>query len=263
MNYNKKLSGAKLVLVPLMQMGRNMLPYVEDLKDRYIKYIDCFPTDYLPETDKAGCNTTIDLSLTLSDKTGNQYLIKDMPLERFCYADTMGSRQPVLQKISLQNSYITCANEDVVGKTVALVFWYDLPEYSRANKSELTITDSLSIPITTTVRHNLLPDEERMSGKRFRRLLLGIPETTPDYQAGLTAAQLANVYITLRKGSYNVVENLPIMLLYQLTMLEKSEFANIVFDLQSSFLTIGGADTIADRADYIGKVIFMNMVYEK
>ena len=145
-----------------------------------------------------------------------------------------------------------------------LIFWYDLPEYSRANKSELTITDSLTVPLTTAVRHNILPDEERMALKRFRRILLGTPTTTPDYQTGLGQSELANVYITLRKGSYNVVENLPLPFLHQLYAVEKSEFANIVFDLQNSYLTIGGNNTIPNvQTDYIGKSVFLNMVYEK
>lgn len=263
MNYNKKLSGAKAVFVKLTKLGANALPYIDDLADRYIKYIDFYPVQYLPDTDAAGLQTDENIYLTLADKVGNQLYIKDMPLARFNYKQTTGNRQFVGNKLSLPNSYITCTDSTQIGKTAMLVFWYDLPEYSRANKSELTITDSLTVPITTTIRHNILPDEERMALKRFRRILLGTPTTTPDYQTGLTTDQLANVYITLRKGTYNVVENLPLIFLWQLQMICKSEFANIVFDLQNSYLTIGGANTISNAADYIGKCVFLNMVYEK
>ncbi len=263
MGYNKKLSGAKAVFVPIVKQGKNYLPYIEDLRDRYIKYIDFYGSEYLPETDAAGLTTTENIYLTLADKTGNQFYVKDMPLARFDYIQTTGCRQAVGNKLSLQNSYILCENAVAIGKTVMLVFWYDLPEYSRANKAETLITDSLVVPLTTAVRHNTLPDEERMALKRFRCILLGTPSITPDYKPGLTAAQLANLYITLRKGTYNVVENLPVMLLYQIAMLEKSEFANIVFDLQNSYITIGGNNTIPDIDDYIGKCVFLNMVYEK
>ena len=37
---NKKVSGAKSVVVKLESKGKNYLPFVEYLKDRYIKYID-------------------------------------------------------------------------------------------------------------------------------------------------------------------------------------------------------------------------------
>ena len=264
MNYNKKLSGAKAVLVPIVKLGKNSLPYIEDLKNRFIKYIDFYPCAYLPETDAQGLTTTEDMYLSLTDRTGNMYYIKEMPLARFNFAQTNGCRQAIYNSISLQNSYILCCNSAAVGTTALLVFWYDLPEYSRANKAELTITDSLTVPLTTAVRHNIMPDEERMADKRFRRILLGFPTTPPDYNTGITNEQAQNLYITLRKGTYNVVENLPLYLLYQIAMLEKTEFANIIFDLQNSFITIGGAHTIPDvDTDYIGKSVFLNMVYEK
>jgi hypothetical protein len=60
------------------------------------------------------------------------------------------------------------------------------------------------------------------------------------------------------------VENLPVMMLYQLAMIQRSEFQNIIFDFQSSFLTIGGAGSIPNvDSDYIGKSVFFNMQYEK
>lgn len=124
--------------------------------------------------------------------------------------------------------------------------------------------DSVSIPLTTTVRYNQFPDIDRMTGKRFRRLLVSAQDTTPDLYAGVTEQQLENIYITLRKGTYNVLENVPVMLLYQLAMIQKTEFANIIFDFQSSFLTIGGAGTIPDvQTDYVGKSVFFNFQYEK
>ena len=48
-----------------------------------------------------------------------------------------------------------------------------------------------------------------------------------------------------------------------LAMLEKSEWANIIFDFQNSFVTIGGANTIPNvSTDYIGKSVFINLQYE-
>lgn len=260
---NKKLSGAKLVLLPITQMGVNKFPYIEDLAKRRIKYIDFYPNAYLPDTADAGLTLTDSLSLTLADEIGNSYLIKDMPLSRFDYAETLGIRQPICNRISLQNCYVNCQNQSAVGKVAAFVFYYDLPEFSAKNRTDNVVVDSLSIPINTVVRYNQLPDEERMSLKRFRYIWLGLPTTTPDLQTGLSEAQLQNCYITLRKGSYNVVENMPLYLLYQIKMLDKTEFANIIFDFQSSFVTVGGAGTIPSPGDYTGKSVFINLAYEK
>lgn len=264
MSYNKKLSGAKAVFVPITKQGKNYLPYIEDLRDRYIKYIDFYPAQYLPETADEGLTVTENMYLTLANQKGTELYVKEMPLERYNFQQTSGCRQAVLNKLSLQNSYILCENPDTVGKTAMLVFWYDLPTYSQSNKTDLTITDSLSVELVTAERHNTMPDDQRMDGKRFRRIILGAPTKTPDFDESLSFAQLANIYLTLRKGTYNVVENLPVMLLYQLQMVDKTEFCNIIFDLQNSYLTIGGANTIPDvKTDYVGKHVFFNVVYEK
>ena len=100
-----------------------------------------------------------------------------------------------------------------------------------------------------------------MTNKRFRRILLGTPSVTPDMNIGLGWNELQNCYLTLCKGSYKILANVPISLLYQMQMLEKTEFQNIQFDFQSSYVTVGGAGSVVP-SDYVGKYIFMNLQYE-
>ena len=261
---NTKLSGAQLVLVPIQNLGENRFPLVENLRGRVIKYIDFFPTSYLPEISTAGVNASTDLYITIRNEQGNTDMHYELPLARLDYTQTLGTRMPICAKVGLQSTYIDCRNASMVGKMAAFVFWYDLPEYSQRNTTDTLVTDAVAVPLTTAIRFNTLPDNERMTGKRFRRILLGTPNVTPDQQTGLDWAKLQNIYLTLRKGSYNICENVPVALLYQMQMLHKSEFQNIVFDFQSSFLTIGGAGTIPNvSTDYIGKSVFFNLQYEK
>ena len=260
---NTKLSGCQLVLVEIKRIGRNYFPFVENIRGRVVKYIDFYPASYLPDTDAPGMTTSADSFMTLVNEYGQEELHREVPLERFDFIATMGVRQPICSKLGMQSCYINCQNAAMVGKTAALVFYYDLPEYSARNSVDKVITDAISIPLVSSARYNQLPDTDRLTGKRFRRILLGIPTTTPDLQTGLGASELANVYLTLRKGTYNILENMPLPILWQLGMLEKSEFANIIFDFQNSFLTIGGAGTIPNvQTDYIGKSVFLNLTYE-
>lgn len=262
---NTKLSGGQLVLVPITRLGKNYFPYVENINRRVIKYIDFVPTDYLPDTTARGINTGTDnLNVTVFDEYGNTELQRNLPLARLDYTQTLGVRQPICSKVNLTASFVDVQDSTVIGKQAAFVFWYDLPEYSARNTSDMLIVDSISIPITTTIRYNKLPDTDRMVGKRFRRLLLGKPSITPDLHDALQSdSLLQNVFLTLRKGSYNIIENIPILLFYQLAMIEKTEFQNIIFDFQASYLTVGGAGTIPTPTDYVGNYVFMNLQYEK
>lgn len=253
-----------MVLVPITNLGVNRFPIVENLRGRVIKFIDFYPTNYLPDTSAAGCSSSADMYITIRNEAGNTDLHFALPLVRLDYTQTLGNRTPIMSKINLQSTYLDCQNAALVGKTAAFIFWYDLPEYSQRNTTDTLITDAISVPLTTSTRYNVLPDSDRMTGKRFRRILLGAPTTTPDLQTGLGWSELENIYLTLRKGSYNIAENIPVYLLYQMQMLFKSEWQNIIFDFQSSYITIGGAGTIPNvSTDYIGKSVFFNLQYEK
>lgn len=261
---NTKLSGAQMVLVPITRLGVNKFPFVENIRRRYVKYIDFYPATYLPGTATPGTTSTDDMYITLMDEYGNMKLHNNLPLSRLDYNQTLGARLPICAKLSLDDCYVECKNSSMVGTLAAFIVWYDLPEYSARNTTDRVVTDSVSIPLTTAVRYNRMPDEERMTGKRFRRILSGVPTVTPDFQPGVTLAQMQNLYLTLCKGSYLVCDNLPVSMLYQMQTLFKAEFANIIFDFQSSYVTIGGAGTIPNvTTDYIGKSVFLNLQYEK
>lgn len=258
---NTKVSGAQLVLVEIKNKGRNFFPYVEHISKRVIKYIDFAPASLLPRTTAAGLTSTDNMFITILDENGTVELHKQLPLERLDYTQTIGVRMPICKKINMDSCYIDCQDATQIGKVAALVFWYDLPEYSAKNNTDNVQTDAIEIPITNVQQYNPLPDSDRLTGKRFRKLLLGKPSVTPDGNTGLGETELQNAYLTLQKGSYKVLADVPVSLLYQLAMLEKMEFANIIFDFQSSFVTIGGAGT-ATPGDYVGKYVFMNLQYE-
>lgn len=261
---NQKLSGAQMVFVPITKMGENKFPWVENIRSRFIKYIDFYGCRYLPGTQAVGLTTTDSIFVTVKSSAGNTELVRNLPLARFDYTQTLGMRQPIFSNIALSDCSVNCQNEDAVGTVAAFVFWYDLPDFSQKNSTKNLVTDSVSIPLITDMGKNQFPDSDRMTGKRFRRIILGAPSTTPDLYDGLFDDGLNNIYMTLRKGSYNILDNVPVKLMYQLAMLQKSEFQNIIFDFQSSFLTVGGDGTIEEFNErYKGKSVFFNMQYEK
>ena len=258
---NTKVSGAQLVLVPIKNVGRNFFPYVEHIAKRVIKYIDFAPVALLPRTTEAGLQSTQNMFITIMDENGTRELHKRLPLERLDYSQTIGVRTPICKRINMDSCYIDCQDASQVGKVAALVFWYDLPEYSAKNSTDNVQTDAIEIRIDNITQYSTLPDSDRLTGKRFRKILLGKPSVTPDGNVGLGSDELKNVYLTLQKGTYKVLADVPVSLLYQLSMLEKMEFANIIFDFQSSYVTVGGAGT-ATEGDYVDKYVFINLQYE-
>lgn len=261
---NKKLSGGQLVIVPITRTGRNYFPVNEYLDRRYIKYIDYLSfLGSLPDTTDQPTNERENMYLTLVNEFGNTEFVKDQPLLRFDYLFNFGVRQTIGRKLSIRDCYIDNQNENAIGKYAAFVFWYDLEEYSRRNTTKITCVDSIVIPITNITRYNLLPNSDRMAGKRFRRIFFNLDGTLSPNQDPLVG-QIAStgIFLTLRKGSYNVLQNIPIELFWQLNVLERQEFANIIFDFESSFITVGGAGITSNPGLYIGKSVMFNLEYE-
>lgn len=255
----KKVSGCKTVIVPISTLGNNYFPFIEDLKDKYIKYVDTVIMNTLtPNVSGTPVADTTDLFMTLASKSGNLHTTKDMPLLRYDVATNLGVRVPICQKISLQNSYILNEDANKVGQYVILVFWYDEPMYSARNITTNTMVDGFSIPIITNTGKNAMPDNRTMTGKRFRKLYVTYPTLTPTLGDGITDVQAKSLYVTFQKSGYALIENLPLPLLFQIPNLEFIEFANIIFDFTYSYVQVGGIG----GTGFTGKEVFINAEYE-
>ena len=74
----------------------------------------------------------------------------------------------------------------MVGRSVLLVFWYDLPEYSARNTTDAQLTDNFEVKIESNTSNNMLPDNRTMVGKRFRKIALALPTFTPTFSQSVT-----------------------------------------------------------------------------
>ncbi|MGM9818822.1 MAG: hypothetical protein ACI30B_07580 [Paludibacteraceae bacterium] len=255
----RKVSGAKSVIVPITALGRNPLPYVEYLNNRYIKYIDFVKVASLPSSMEEPVSDTSNMFVTLSQQSGNSYFIKSEPLVKFDIERNKGIRKPIMQKISLQNSFIECTDKSYIGQSVLLVFWYDLPEYSARNKTLNLVDDYFEVKILTNTDRIALPDNRTMVGRRFRNFLITYPDYTPSMAKGIHMDEAEHLYLTLQKGNYKVVDAVPLKAFYQIDKLQSIEFANIIFDFTSSFIFFGGSGL----SSAIGKSVMINATYEQ
>lgn len=255
----KKISGSKTVLVKINNLGKNNLPFIEDLKDKQIKYIDVVAVTSLPYI-SANCISNFDTAyLTLADKTGNKFPYLNIPLLQYMTVYNQGVKPFIGSVISLQNSYVTVTDSSDLGKYVVLVFWYDNVSYSQRNTTLDLSIDAFEVPIISATMKNQLPDNRTMVGKRFRRLFSSFPDVTASFKTGITYTDSKDLYLSLYKGNYAVIDTLPICLLYDQFLYEKLELSNIIFDFTNSFILVGGNGS---GSSLIGKTVFLNAEYE-
>ena len=235
---NKKVSGGQSVIVPITCVGRNYLPFVEDLKDRVIKYIDI--VDVTPIDGSTGVGNTPQY-ITLSGKSGYIMEFDNYPTINLKPYSTYGSRRLIGKKLSLQNSFFTNGDASNIGKSVVCVFWYDEPEYSARNTTNNVSISTVEVPFVSKTFKNMLPDNRTMAGKRFRSIAWDLlPSYTPSFKTAANSDVETNAYLTLLNGNVAILNNIPVQCLVELANVESLEFSNIKFDFTNSYIQLAG-----------------------
>ena len=254
----KRISASKTILVPIAQLGRNFMPYTEDLKGKYIKYVDIVKVSSLPYQTGTPF-TSMKGFMTLADVLGNAYPIYSMPLAKFDIEQNLGARQAVNRIVSWQNSYIDITDPADIGKVAVVVVWYDHLAYSAEDSTCDISIDSFEVPIVSQTFKNLFPDNRTMVGKRFRQLTFAAPTVTPSLATGVTLTEARDLYVSLYKGNFAIFDTLPLIELYNVLEIEQLEYRNIVFDFTNSFVLQGGNGS---GTSLVGKTVFLNATYE-
>lgn len=269
------ITGSKTITVKVDNVGKNFLPFNEELKDKVIRYIDVVPMGLLPQSNGDVFTDYENCTLTLADYNGNSYFAYNVPLDRYNPIKTGGVRLPINKKVSLQNSYIFVAeNNAQIGNSVVVVVYYEDEFYSFPNTTNDLAVDAVEVKINSLDFNNMLPDNRTLVGKRIRGLALPDVTLTPSFTKSVNKILINNKwgYITLQKNNYVILDHLPLFLLLEPYYLSSLQFRNIELDLINSYITIGGstakineifgedAQLIID--DLLAGSVFLNVLYE-
>lgn len=258
---NKKVSGGQSIIVPIKRLGNNYLPFIEDLKDRVIKYIDVVAKPYgitLPNGDTSVRENQLFTSfITLMSKNGVVQDIANLPLSS-CYTFANGGEHYFIgRKISLQNSYITVTDETMIGKSIMLVVWYDEPLYSARNSTNNVCVESVEVDYKTPNFKNLFPDNRTLAGKRIRKIIIDNVSKTPSYR---DCANNNNFlpFLTLNNGNVSILKEIPFTSLFNSNGLYQweLEFANIKFDLTNSYVQTFGDTNFQPGQSFLVRFVF-------
>lgn len=262
---NAKISGGQSVIVPIKRLGNNTLPFVENLKDRVIKYIDVDVVNpILPDgsTNALQPNYNTEAAstyITLVDKNGVVINYNNYPVFNLISYMAGTDRNLIGKKLSLQNSFITITNPYLIGQSVLLTFWYDEPEFSQRNTTNNISVETIEVAYLSATKKNLMPDNRTLAGKRVRRILFDYATITPSYKDCVNTTKQAQGYITLNNGNTSILKQVPIASLYKYGVLNTFdlEFANIKFDLTNSWI-----ETFGDNAFVPNQAWLIRFAYE-
>ena len=234
------LQAATTVFLPITQVGRNYLPDVQKLSGRLVRALHV-PTGVLPLHGGQGLATPADgadLSLGLTED-GTSYFLRDASLALFMPAVNRGIDIPLGRTLSVMDCYLNAASPALVGRTVALVFWYDAPAYAEP-RDGLPMYDNFDTPVhlDRPLANQYLPDVRTLAACSLEALYLELPATTPCYQEGVAADEASALYLSLVRGSYAVLDAVPLSLFRQSGNWRRYDLGGLRFDFENSFIQV-------------------------
>lgn len=243
--------------------AKTPLPDILDLKGKVIKYLDC--ANDLAVLDSDGVTITTgqinDVYINLMKADTQEYFIKDVPLSNYQVSERKGIRDNISRVVDFPNSFVVNhSNNDVV---LFLVFWYDDIQisnlYSAADKTNI---DNFEVSQFNAIQERMLFDEDRtLFNKEIQDFYIMDNQAafiTPTGKTSVTGADVANSYLTLVKGNFQFVKNVPLILFKNSDTYDRIKLQNIVFDFSNSWIDV----PTATAANVNGKSYFFNIEYK-
>lgn len=255
------ISGAKGFTILCKAQSKTYLPDILDLKDKVIKYFDCF--NAMVQTDADGNTIASDAQncfINLMEQGTQNLFIKNTSLSFFIPTYNLGKRYNVLKKIDLVNSYIE--NTGTTDKYIFISFYYNEPQVQNEwSEGQRTNIDYTEITMFSQLENKIyFPENRTLYNKQISNIICPWGEivTTPSGKTTPTASQLTKFFLTLQKNNFKFIENIPLVAFVDETYIERLYLSNITFDLINSYVTF--PESL--RTSINGKAIFLNIEYK-
>lgn len=176
---------------------------------------------------------------------GQNYTHQNISAFTLSNAFTRGLYTRIDAQLSIPDCYIdytaTAETIEDYGSALQLVIFYEDRYYANPATNINSEYTSFSVAldnIEKDINQIALPENLQLVGKRYRSLEVTFPAMTPQNIPGAPSILMLNTYITLVAGTTAIIENLPLIFLYQYEYYELLKFTNIDIDLVNSYLTI-------------------------
>ena len=232
---------ATCVEIPILNSGRNYFPDIQKILKKKIKAISLFKDQ---ESMTSGCSrldSSIDSYLSLSED-GSSYFIDNVPLSLFDESLISGQRIAIDRVLSVQDCFVEVPDQSYVGRSVILVLWYEHETYCTGIAPITDVqTDNLEIPIKANGNEytcSYLPDVRTLADKKIENIFLSFPKITPNFGLGISEDDIDAIYFSLVKGSFAVLDRVPLRAFAETSHYFRTQLNGLVFDLVNSMVEV-------------------------
>jgi hypothetical protein len=221
--------------------------WISELHKKRIKYIDFYYSAGVKSLSGRSLHDGDDAYLTLSDYQNVQF-VYDTPLASlFDVNYTRGRRILFNKEIDLLKSKVTVKNIDSVEEqSLYFVFWYDEPEVRNRLSAYGPLSsrnvEAVELYIPANAKRTFWPDNRVIVDRSitnvfsFSRLVEESGATSPNGLPFITDLTFRSSYLTLAKGNYLFMKQVPLPLLSLDSKDYIIELENVVFDAPNSYV---------------------------
>jgi hypothetical protein len=248
---NLSFNAAYCFEINLDSTGKTYLPDIEILRNKTIVHLQVVAVENTP----TGKTPSVSGYLTLVDTANKQFIQRDNLVN---YNDdiTLGRKQPINRALVLPSCFVEYSG-DGTGKSITIVAYYNdaAPKYNEAAKSEINYVELVYDGLTRV----MFNEERTLVGKKFRNIFTRYAASAKSANGiDLVSDSFINsAYLTLVKGSREVVRRVPLKALAQIDKQALQRMNAISFDFPNSFIEVYGTQTAN-----VGKAIFLNFEIE-
>lgn len=240
-------TAATTIFISITKQGQNFFPRINKIAGKKIQAIALFDGQYPLNGGNpfpAASVASTFLSLT---EDGRDYFVNSLSLNLFSYTACKGKLLPINRELSVENCFITVSDPSLIGTVLVLTVFYEDKRYATGYSKE-ALYDNFSAKVVGTGSPYpvYMPDFKNLKNASFSNLFVTFPSTTANFDTGVSESDINSIYVTFVKGSYAVLENIPLSFFYQTENYERIDFDGIIWDFENSYTTVAKGQTVTE-----------------
>lgn len=255
-------------------------PYLSELKDKFIRYIDVcdrVSEDEYGNAYVADCN---DMYINLVEYHTNNLKYNDFALNNFALSKNKQNRILLNFKIDMEQSSVVCYDADKIGKYVYLLYWYaENGDVNVVEEEENNLYDANSFEVVVDYSKVFFADNRELYNKKFVNLMLYAPSASsplPDSSDSESASSLSasyktynnntsitetdakSLFLTLVKDNKKILDSVPLYVFLYADVYNIITLNKIQFDFTLSYITASLSYMTNNRRAVMFNCIYSN-----
>ena len=236
----KQIISGAVGITMTMNSWKQYFPYIAELKNRTVKYIDVFKDAY--DMNNTYLNASaVDLNLSLVRKGTTDIFIDSLNCSVIDPEIRSGERLYIGEVIDIEKCFVTADNYGI-GKSAMFVFYWQDDEVKINSDTDTNHWKSTPNYARIVGLKSFFEDSRILADKKFTCISPSWTAKSTDGYTNLMQTYQTQGFLNLVKGSNIFVKNVPLWLFQRYThWREHLEFDNVQLDFTNSFIEVPSA----------------------